>query len=280
MTPENEDTRASAGEQEWTEISGIAVGLDDHRLPSSDALAGRKITLHSADEPAISLDFIDEKSLRWEQASSVAEEAYNAVEVAASLFVAGVCHRRDPRLSTTFALDLEAGRATRLTGRLPSVAEADTSLLSRVHADEGLSPVHVEFDHWEIESAERPRPPAGPTHVRTKELIGKRLVYTYGDGGVYEHIYLNERRFTWHCLKGPEAGLADTEQCDSYRIRPDVYLFSWQEKIIPTLGVVLVNTKDMRSNGFIAGVDTRSGEVSHFPVGAQGRLVNITEVPR
>ena len=280
MTRDKEVSGETLQEEEWAQISSIAVGLDDHRLPSSDALAGRKIALHSADGPEISLDFIDEESLRWEQAGSVEEEAYNAVEVAPALFVAGVCHRRDPLRSTTLALDLEAGRATRLAGRLPSVAEADTSLVSRVHAGEGLSPVHVEFDQWEIESAERSRPPAGPVHARTQELIGKRLVYTYGDGGVYEHIYLNERRFTWHCLKGPEAGLADTEECDFYQIRPDVYFFSWREKVIPTLGAVLVNTEEMRSNGFITGVDTRSGEVSHFPVGAQGRLVNITEAPQ
>ena len=185
----------------------------------------------------------------------------------------------DPRLSTTFALDLEEGRATRVLGRLPSVAEADTSMLSRVHAGEGLSPVRVEFDQWDIEFAERSGPPSGPVHSRTEDLVGKRLLYVYGDGGVYEHIYLNDKMFTWHCRKGPEAGLADTERCDFFRIRPEVYLFSWREKVIPTLGVVLVNTGTMRSNGFITGIDTRSGEVSHFPVGARGSLVNITEAP-
>ena len=96
-------------------------------------------------------------------------------------------------------------------------------------------------------------------------------------GGVYEHIYLNERLFTWHCRGGPEAGLADTETCDFFQVRPDVYLFSWREKIIPTLGIVLVNTAQMQSNGFIMGIDTHSGEVSHFPVGARGELLNVTE---
>ena len=277
MNRDKESSKETPEEAEWAEISSIEEGLDGHRLPSSHALAGRKIALRSADGPGVSLEFIDEKSLRWEEAGNSADEAYDAVEVAPSLFVAGVCHQRDQLCSTTFALDLETGHATRLAARLPTVAEADTSFVSRVHADQGLSPVHVEFDHWEIESAERSGPPSGPAHARTNELVGKRLVYTYGDGGIYEHIYLNERRFTWHCLKGPEAGLADTEQCDCYRIRPDVYLFSWREKVIPTLGVVLVNTEEMRSNGFITGVDTRSGDVSHFPVGAKGILVNTTE---
>ena len=280
MTPETTETEKAAAQEEWTQISGIAVGLDEHRLPSSEALAGRQIQLHAPDKHPISIDFLDENALRWEQDDGLTDETYDAVEVAPSLFVAGICHREDSRHSTTFALDLQAGLATRATGWLPSVAEADTSLLSRVHAGGELSPVQVEFDHWEVDSTERPERPPEANHAQTDELVGKRLVYTYGDGGVYEHIYLNERRFTWHCLKGPEAGLADTERCDFYRIRPDVYLFSWREKIIPTLGVVLVNTSEMRSNGFITGIDTRSGEVSHFPVGARGELVNITEGPK
>lgn len=279
MTPEKTETGEEDAKEEWTQISGIAVGLDEQRLPSSDALAGRKVALHSSNGPAILLDFSDETTLRWEQSGSAGNETYDAVEIAPSLFVAGFCHRADSRLSTTFALDLEQGRATRVLGRLPSVAEADTSMLSRVHAGEGLSPVRVEFDQWDIESDEGSDPPSGPVHARTEDLVGKRLLYVYGDGGVYEHIYLNDKMFTWHCRKGPEAGLADTERCDFFRVRPDVYLFSWREKVIPTLGVVLVNTETMRSNGFITGIDTRSGEVSHFPVGARGSLVNMTEAP-
>jgi|TARA_B100000315_G_scaffold237469_1_gene254292 hypothetical protein len=280
VAPENSDTGKSAVKEEWTQISGIAVGLDEERLPSSEVLAGQQFALSAAGVPSLSLDFSDAKSLCWRHSGDSTDETYDAVEVAPALFIVGICHRRDPRLSTTLALDLETRRATRVLGRLPSVAEADTSLLSRVHANEGLSPVGVEFDHWEIELPGHSKPASSSAHTRTRDLLGKRLVYTYGDGGVYEHIYLNESRFTWHCLKGPEAGLADTEHCNFYRIRPDVYLFSWREKIIPTLGVVLVNTKEMRSSGFITGIDTRSGEVSHFPVGAQGSLVNATEPPR
>jgi len=278
MAPETSDRGESSAQEEWTQISGIAVGLDEQRLPSTQALSGQRITLNADGAPPISLDFRDETSLRWDASGNETQETYDAVEVAPSLFIAGICHKGEARISTTLALDLASGHATRVKGHLPSVTQADTSLVSRVHAGGELSPVQVDFDHWTIESPGTPSPPGGTPHPRTRDLVGKRLVYTYGDGGVYEHIYLNEQRFTWHCLRGPEAGLADTERCDFYRIRPDVYLFSWREKIIPTLGVVLVNTEEMRSNGFITGIDTRSGEVSHFPVGARGRLVNTTEI--
>jgi hypothetical protein len=120
--------------------------------------------------------------------------------------------------------------------------------------------------------------PKGPPHGRSRELTGRRIRYTYGDGGIYEHVYLTENLFTWHCQAGPEKGLADTDACDCYAIRSDVYLFSWREKIIPTLGVVLVNTGRMRSNGYLTGIDTHTGEVSYFPIGARGELLNVTEM--
>jgi hypothetical protein len=277
MSSQTGGGRESSVEPEWAQISSISVGLNDHRLPSSKALAGRTVILSAANEKSISIEFTSESRLRWQQGGEQTEEVYDAVESATSLFVVGVCHQRDSRLSTTLVLDLECGRATRVVGRLPLIEEADQSLLARVHADAGLSPVHVDFEQWEIQSAGSSQRRSGPVHARTDELVGKRIRYEYGDGGVYEHIYLNDRMFTWHCLRGPETGLADTERCDFFRIRPEVYLFSWREKIIPTLGVVVVNKKQMHSNGIITGSDTRSGEVSHFPVGARGTLVNVTE---
>ena len=264
-------------EAEWAQISSIAVGLDEHRLPSTDALAGRSLELSAATEAPISLEFVDESNLRWTRNGEATPEVYDAVESAPSLFVVGICHSRDRLRSTTLVLDLAEGRATRVAGRLPRIEEADQSLLARVHADDGLSPVQVDFEQWDLRPAGVSEDPSGPAHERTRDLVGKRIRYEYGDGGVYEHIYLNDRMFTWHCLRGPEAGLADTERCDFFRIRPDVYLFSWREKIIPTLGVVLVNKEKMHSNGIITGIDTRTGEVSHFPVGARGTLVNTTE---
>lgn len=157
---------------------------------------------------------------------------------------------------------------------MPTVKQADTSFIKRMHQGLNLSPVAVEFSHATIDSISASQP--AQEHQRTLDLIGKRIKYVYGDGGIYEHIYLNEKFYTWHCLAGPEAGLADTDRCDYFRITPDIYLFSWHEKIVPTLGVVLVNTKTMRSNGIIFGVDTVDGTPIQFGVGAKGEVINIT----
>ena len=113
-------------------------------------------------------------------------------------------------------------------------------------------------------------------HERTTDLIGKRIKYAYSSKHVYEHIYLNDRFYTWHCLAGVEKGLADTEICDYFKIAPDVYLFTWREKVMPTFGVVLINFKEMRSNGKTFGLDVASGKIINFNLGSRAELINET----
>ena len=113
-------------------------------------------------------------------------------------------------------------------------------------------------------------------HERTTDLIGKRIKYAYSSKHVYEHIYLNDRFYTWHCLAGVEKGLADTEICDYFKIAPDVYLFTWREKVMPTFGVVLINFKEMRSNGKTFGLDVASGKIINFTMGSRAEPINET----
>ena len=96
---------------------------------------------------------------------------------------------------------------------------------------------------------------------------------------MYEHIYLNERFYTWHCLTGAEKGLADTEVCNYFKIDPDIYLFTWSEKIMPTFGLVVINLKEMRSNGKTFGLDITSGKFINFTMGSLAKFLNETKYP-
>ncbi len=52
----------------------------------------------------------------------------------------------------------------------------------------------------------------------------------------------------------------------------------WREKIIPTLGVVLIDLSAMKTTGRIFGYREHSfEEVVSFPVGAKARLLNVTD---
>jgi len=56
-----------------------------------------------------------------------------------------------------------------------------------------------------------------------------------------------------------------------------LYLFVWREKIIPTLGVVMVDLQKMKTTGKIFGYeDSNFEKLSNFPVGAFAKVLNHT----
>ncbi|MBX4313659.1 hypothetical protein K4G94_22820, partial [Mycobacterium tuberculosis] len=82
-------------------------------------------------------------------------------------------------------------------------------------------------------------------------------------------IYLNDNFYAWQCLDGVEKGLADVDRCHYVQVAEDLYLFVWREKIIPTLGVILIDLQQMRTDGKIMGYPGSDfGALSNFPVGA------------
>jgi len=266
----HDDQLASAAELRWEEISSIESTLQANRQPSSDALVGRELLFVGGDTQPINLSFDSDTQLKCNGISHL----YDAVEAAPGLFLVGFQHSDEAHSATFLVIDLETNRATEVWAKMPTVDDADTSLLRRAQQDSELSPVRVEFRQRRIGSGSV----ESPEHQPTDQLVGKRIRYTYSDGGVYEHIYLNPQLYTWHCLAGSEQGLADTDACTTLAIRPDIYLFCWREKIIPTVGIVVVNAQSepYQSNGFLMGINTHTGTVSYFPVGAKGTLVNTT----
>ncbi|MFY4846670.1 MoaF C-terminal domain-containing protein [Klebsiella pneumoniae] len=111
----------------------------------------------------------------------------------------------------------------------------------------------------------------------TTALVGMRNQYTYSPTERYEHIYLNDNFYAWQCLDGVEKGLADVDRCHYVQVAEDLYLFVWREKIIPTLGVILIDLQQMRTDGKIMGYQGSDfGALSNFPVGASAKLLNVT----
>jgi hypothetical protein len=122
--------------------------------------------------------------------------------------------------------------------------------------------------------------PDGPNYAPTSEMVGKRYQYVYSETETYEHIYLTDNLYTWHCLAGIEKGLADTDRCHYYKIENELYLFVWREKIVPTLGVLLLDWKQKRSTGKLFGYETNDfGKLSNSPVGAFSTKLNETLYP-
>jgi len=286
----------------WISVGELAVAFGpDNNTPSpTAALAGSFRTLHFEDGRAVEYRFLSASRLAWAEAGrqhpsvgepgelphGAGEAEYFALELRAGIFLVDYVAGEAPPTAVTLVLDLNGSIATRLVARLPYSADTGESLAARAARGEELTAVDAEFACAALDTLFGP---ATPRHEATADLIGRRVEYAYSATERYEHIYLNEHFYTWHCLLGSEKGLADTDRCHYLKLDDDLYFFVWREKIIPTLGAIVVDFREMRTMGKIfghvgvgpgsladgaAGASTR---VVDFPVGARARVVNITE---
>jgi hypothetical protein len=265
----------------WISVGELAQSFapDSNILTQSEDLAGKMLALHLADNSTVSYAFVSGSQLtsttRVHDVTSESSESYLATCLRDGIyFVDYVKAGARPPLSVSLVLDLKRGVATSVTATLPIPEEAHGSILRRAQQQQELTPVNAEIVHATID---RPYDPAQPHHHPTSELIGLRLQHRYNPHEVYEHIYLNDNRYAWHCLSGIEQGLADVDRCHYHKVAQGLYLFIWREKIVPTLGAVLIDLDQMKTTGKIFGyADDTLSAVSNFQVGARSTLVNRT----
>jgi hypothetical protein len=256
-----------------------AFSPESFALPLSGELAGKQLKLHFEDGAFAECSFETMNMLVWKPASGAkssqaTEEACTVTRVRKSIYFVDFVKHLERATTLTLVLDLSRGIFTAVEGRLPKKKEVRQDLLRRVDAGRELTDVGVAFLHGAID---RSFGPATPRHNATEELVGKRIEYTYSPTERYEHIYLNGSFYTWHCLLGAEKGLADTDCCHSYKLARHLYLFVWREKIVPTLGVVVLDLNAMRTTGKIFGYESNDfRKVVNFRIGARARLRSIT----
>ena len=171
-------------------------------------------------------------------------------------FVSG---RETQPANVTITLDLPLGRAT----------VATSTLFDRG----GETRARTEFAHATI-GDDAPEP-----HPTSSGLVGKRIYYRYSERDHYEHIYLNNGTFTWHCIHGAEQGLADTEQTRTWEVAEDLFLFFWTEAIMPVEAVLLIDLQHMRSIGRMFGWDPTPNQLVHLPFSSEATLLNTTTYP-
>lgn len=258
----------------WISVGALADGFlpDSHILPPCFDLAG--LTIKLAFEDATTQDLAIERQGN-EQVIKTPDNRTVPVRVTTLRQGIYFVDYRDQQTSITLLIDRPSGRALRILGTLPNAEGCSQSLLNRAQSGLPLTGVEVFFQAGHIVGQAE-----SSGFERTSELIGKRVRYRYSPTELYEHIYLNESFYTWHCISGVEAGLADTDRCHYFKLGHQLYLFIWQEKIVPTLGVVMVDFEQNKTDGKIfgyAGFNTRN--YANFQIGALARFANDTPAP-
>jgi hypothetical protein len=243
--------------EQWPNLKAMVQSFGERALPPTDALAGRSVTLRLDDGRVIEYEFVDGTSLRVEGDES---DRYVAIEARPDIYLVDVLHGDgDAAENTTIVLDLEQRRAMIAT----------STLFDR----DGETRCRTAFAHATVDDAT-----AEPMPESTG-LVGKRMYYRYGERDHYEHVYLNAGTFTWHCVRGAEQGLADTEQTRTWAVADDLFLFFWTEAVMPVEAVLLIDLREMRSIGRMFGWDPVPDELVHLPFSSEATLLNETVYP-
>jgi hypothetical protein len=263
----------------FIQVGDLAKGITENILPDSDDLAGTSLNLFSEDGSVTTIHFDSARSLTWEAREGVekgrrAEVSYRATCPREGIYFIDYIDTSKRATSVSMVIDRNSQSATMVTGTLPTEAETRKDAFSRVCEDLELTAVTAQFLRAAIG---KPFVSGDHSHLPTEELVGKRVKYVYSKTEAYEHIYLTPRLYTWHCLEGIEKGLADTDRCHYYKIAEALYLFVWREKIVPTLGVVMVDLERMKTTGKLFGYEGDDfGALTNAPVGAYATLLNVT----
>jgi hypothetical protein len=265
----------------WISVGKLAEAFapDNNAPQPTDELAGRKLTLNFEDGGTVEYRFeIDGRLARTvldgSREARMADRSCTASKLRQELYLVDVVPAHNETAAESLVLDFALGIATHLLAELPGEAEAKRPLLDRIARGEELTAVGATFTSAAIDEAFTA---STPRHAPTSELVGRRVEYTYSPSEQYEHVYLNERFYTWHCLRGSEKALADTDRCHYYKLADDLFWFVWREKIVPTLGAVVVDFDKMQTVGKIFGYEGGDfAKVVNFRVGARARLLNKT----
>lgn len=219
---------------DWPTLEELAEAFSENLMPDTGKLAGTSVTLIFDNNLKILHEFGDAKKMTWrilegDQTGLSGGAEYAAFEVRPGTFLVDF-YKPEYDEEVSLVLKTATGQATVATS--------------------GFHQVHGEKRTWTelctafVEGAGSTEP-----FEVTEELIGKHIMYRYTPRDVYEHVYLNKGTMTWHCLRGTEKGLADTERCQILKLDEKLYLLFWTETIMPVESVVVVDLEQMRSTG-------------------------------
>ncbi|QRP50441.1 MoaF C-terminal domain-containing protein [Amycolatopsis sp. FDAARGOS 1241] len=255
------DTRA------WPSLDRLAPGFDGYKAATSSSVAGREIVFTNSQGSWVSHRF-GTTTVEWSYEPGADDphpvvsgrDDYEAFDVAEGLVYTQFHHREDvPDTAVSLVLDFDRGRSLAVVSTIGAASE------DRTRVRHTFLPGHIEG----LE-------PREPEPAPTTALVGRRVRWAYSAEHSYEHVYVGPHSYNWRCLAGPAAGLAGTEECTTYRIRPGIYVFTSREKVIPCASVTIADLRDTaspRSYGAVFGLDETGESPTHFTFGAVGELL-------
>jgi hypothetical protein len=249
--------------------SGAGVPVPGNKLPLSDFLAGKELTLrYDKGGPAWNYRFDGLKKLHWrrEGEGQWHEEVYEAFEPAEGLILFAHMHSGTrPNEAVTIALDFQTGLTTCVSAKLGTAYMAN-----EVSRD-------ILFGIIEMKGLEAPR---YWRHTFTDELVGRALTWNYSDAMSSVHVYSTPQSYSWTIfMENGTMGMMWSSPCHYVKLRDYAYLFEWMEEACNGHhSTIVINTRTMRECGFGYGVGKNGLSLSD--VGAYARNAGFYDIKR
>ena len=253
----------------WLPLDGLEPGFDENRADPTNALEGAEIVTANSSGFKVTHRFKTD-TVHWSYPADDGtvhhrDGTYEAYLVDTELYYVQIHPEDRGSQSASLFLDVRDGVG------LCVIAEIQDPAPGQVRVQHRFIPFTIA---GQARLAEPPAP--------TNELIGRRAYWRYSKVHAYEHVYLSPQWYSWHCLAGPEKGLADTDEQTTYKLREDVYVFTWREKVIPCASVTVADHRDhsaLRSHGVLFGLNEDESDTIHFTFGAHGAVLSQSVYP-
>jgi hypothetical protein len=253
----------------WLPLDGLEPGFDENRAELTDDLTGLEIVTANSTGFKITHRFKAE-TVHWSYPAKDGtthhrDSSYEAFLVDDGLYYVQIQPDNGGMQSASLFLDTRDGVGLAVIAEIGSPTPGKTRVSQR-------------FIPFTIAGEARLADPPAPS----TELIGRRVYWRYSKVHAYEHVYLSPQWYTWHCLAGPEKGLADTDEQTTYKLREGIYVFMWREKVIPCASVTVADHRDhsaLRSHGVLFGLNEDESDTIHFTFGAHGAVLSQSVYP-
>lgn len=257
---------------DFISVGSLAETIGSSKREQTDLLAGKTYKMYDAKGMAFELEVYAGQKISYKRKEEKAFSCTaNIYLIAEDIYFIDFVNAENEKESHSLILDLEKNIATHVIGILPEQEEYSYSLFERAEKKLCLSPVKLTWEHMSVNT---PFLADTEVHERTTELVGQRFLWHYTEDETYEHNYLSENFYTWFCHSGSEKGLCDTDRCFYFKIREGLYYFIWIEKIIPTLGMVVEDSVNMRTWGKLYGYQGYGqGTIVNCPIAAEGEKI-------
>lgn len=241
-----------------------AADMAYHRLPATDILVDQKMKLTLDSGVVFDLDFIKSNAVKWQSGPEIETDWCEVIEVAPDTYYIDMTFAHTPKECRTFFVNTQTRRVLSIhtimrEGDVGKEPRAVQNFTTGMLGDPNI-------------------PPTGMKPAPTRDLIGLRALYTYNENQCFEHIYVNKKRYVWHCVVGPLKGESDAELHTVYKFDINQYILTWCETGLPVSTVFFHNWDQMKETGkfFAIGED---GGIANTPAGALIQKLSGTFYP-